>query len=329
MAAILKANEAVDGLLKLPRDNERVQRIFQIDRAIVFVETNEKIVESGLPPHWWIGYTSKLDFEMESDLEEHVRVVKQHEHIKRDDANKRIVAVVVLFGKQGSSLVDDESSDWMMSASNNGGFIFRTSHVLPLFEFRHDDCKNFDEIKDAVVNLLEKTVFRRAPNLPDDSLGRPQSDAVLHNHNNSPVFNPRNVHLWDVLCDRKDVRCPGHFGNRRFGIVVCMSMTRRDDNLKDVLVRVRVARSIVAAVHNGDPGGRFLGRTTTGTWKEVHDTLAIKFISLILKVADRKRDEAGEGLRWDSKVIADSVKYSMHPNDDNELASVTYPPASE
>mmetsp|Transcript_3979 Transcript_3979/g.6806 ORF Transcript_3979/g.6806 Transcript_3979/m.6806 type:complete len:220 (-) Transcript_3979:52-711(-) len=163
------------------------------------------------------------------------------------------------------------------------------------------------------------------------------------------VYDPHRVGTWDVLCDRYDERCMDHVGNRRFAILVCMFMTKGQD-LFDVSIRIRIARAIIHTIHttsanptsttgdDGDDGdqkscrryrgGRFLAKTKRNTWKEIDETLAIKWISLILKTAahnvkclqstttstmdslnlNSEEKEEGEN---SNAIIAESVKKSL------------------
>ena len=293
---------------------KKVTDAFNADRLEDLFVTMEAFTDRGKCLDWSIVFTPESQMEFEGPL----RVLEHPDHIHWEEEFRNITALAVVFGEQGFSLEEDDASDWQLSASKNGGFFIRKpTQALPLAVFKRHHYSDFSMIRNEVEKIVEKHIFGSPAKLPH------QSQVVSRNRNlnSTPAYNPRKVHLWDVMCDRKDPRCPGHFGNRRFSIIVCMYMSK-DYNLKDVTVRVRIARSIILTVRNGDPGGRFLARTTRGTWKEIDDTLAIKWISLILKVADQKTDEDPKN-RKEPKVIADSVKYSMHPDDD------MHPPAAE
>ena len=276
---------------------------------------------------WAIGMAPRHQLDHDEDC---IRVVLHIDHIKKNNANDWIVAFVVVFGKQGLSM-EDEAADWSFGASINGGFFLRRNHVLPVFEFHREDYsyEEFDRIKDSLVEVLAKRVFDRAPQLPHNNLLQPRPNST-NNIAAATLNSPRVVQLKDVLCDRVDRRCRSHAGNKRFAILVCMSLTK-DYDLKDVSVRVRIARSIIATVRSGN--GRFLAKTTIGSWKAIDYTLAIKWISLVIKTADRKRDEivgaeaaaADTNRRLDPKTIADSVKYSMYPNDNDDDEAVLPP----
>ena len=131
-------------------------------------------------------------------------------------------------------------------------------------------------------------------------------------------YNPRKVHSLDVICHLSDPRCRNHKGNTRFSIMMCMFLIK-DYNMKDVSVRVWASTKIIAAIKTGNPyGGRFLAPIHhKRSWKEIDNTLAIKWISLVLKRAALALDNKANPK--DPKSVADCVKLVMctGPQDSN------------
>eukprot|EP00541_Cyclophora_tenuis_P001232 CAMPEP_0116542862 /NCGR_PEP_ID=MMETSP0397-20121206/1242_1 /TAXON_ID=216820 /ORGANISM="Cyclophora tenuis, Strain ECT3854" /LENGTH=294 /DNA_ID=CAMNT_0004066899 /DNA_START=144 /DNA_END=1028 /DNA_ORIENTATION=- len=194
--------------------------------------------------------------------------------------------------------LEEETADSGLLMSNDDGYVLRDANqVLPLFEFGHKDLEQVCSIRNSVVERVNQILLKLSP-------------IVDPSNNKSLEYNPKRVQVWDVMCDRYDKRCVDHFGNRRLAILICMFMTK-DQNLLNVAVRIRVARAIIHTIQNGDQGGRFLARTNRNTWKEVNDVLAIKWLSLILKIAERSRDTTVQTNPKDPKVIAHCVKISM------------------
>mmetsp|Transcript_16742 Transcript_16742/g.28386 ORF Transcript_16742/g.28386 Transcript_16742/m.28386 type:complete len:331 (-) Transcript_16742:597-1589(-) len=238
----------------------------------------------------------------ETKLKSRIQVVKDP-HVLRVDDNESIAFCVTLPGRTTEQTLDhDSSADSAQLMTNVDGYTLRSANqLLPLVSFRRNGMEKVYEIREIVVAKMEKILAKL-----------PQIDAATVDNSSHPPPDPKQVQPWDVMCDRYDPRCAEHFGNRRFAIIVCMFMTK-DQDLFDVSVRIRVARAIIHTIHNGEPGGRFLAKTRRSTWKEIDDTLAIKWISLILKTAAAQAAKANESNKnpKDPEVIADSVKFSM------------------
>jgi len=97
-----------------------------------------------------------------------------------------------------------------------------------------------------------------------------------------PLSDPSRIQPYDVLCDRNDERAPKHYGNRKFALVVS-AYTTKHKNLHITEKRANVAKAIVQTVRRCEPGGRFLAKTKHGTWKDIGDRLAVRWVGLILK----------------------------------------------
>mmetsp|Transcript_10838 Transcript_10838/g.25125 ORF Transcript_10838/g.25125 Transcript_10838/m.25125 type:complete len:390 (+) Transcript_10838:1145-2314(+) len=105
-----------------------------------------------------------------------------------------------------------------------------------------------------------------------------------HTHPHS--WDRHRIQPLDVLCDSRDDRISGHYGNRQFGLLVDTHMTRYQKDLvllADAEMRAKVAREIVQTVRMCEPGGRFLAKTKYGTWRDIGDKLAVRYVGLILK----------------------------------------------
>mmetsp|Transcript_30575 Transcript_30575/g.70468 ORF Transcript_30575/g.70468 Transcript_30575/m.70468 type:complete len:211 (+) Transcript_30575:101-733(+) len=102
------------------------------------------------------------------------------------------------------------------------------------------------------------------------------------------------IQLHDVLCDRNDKMAPVHYGNHRFALLVTACIMRCNDDLHVAENRKRVAWIIIQVVRNCNPGGRFLAKTKYGTWKDIGDKLAIRWVGLILKKSIGGGPQAGK-----------------------------------
>ena len=246
------------------------------------------------------------------EAKENLRVAMDPSHIGTKDGDDVVFCAVVASGKQAAVLREKASADSPLpDPSERKDVVIKDStQVLPLVLFPQSDLKGLSHIQDSLSQLLVWFENDNAANvLPSRQPPPLQSAVVARNHTNHS-YNPRRINPGDVLCDRRDRNYARHSGNRSCCAIICSQMTA-DRDMKDVTVRVQAAAAIIHLVRNGDPGGRFLAKTTRKAWKEVDDTLATRWLSLVLKVADRKADEH-ENPR-DPAVLAACVEYSMHP----------------
>jgi len=98
-----------------------------------------------------------------------------------------------------------------------------------------------------------------------------------------PLTDPSQIQAYDVLCDRNDERAPKHYGNRKFALVVAASKSKYKNLRMFPEKRADVAKTIVQTIRKCEPGGRFLAKTKSGTWKDIGDGLAVRWVGLILE----------------------------------------------
>lgn len=135
----------------------------------------------------------------------------------------------------------------------------------------------------------------------------------------APRYDPRKVYNVDVMCDAKDKRCPNHIGNKRITELFSLYLMKKDNDMKDVSVRVRISREVILAIKSSEPhSGRFLARTVKGSWKEIDDTLAIKWISLVLKRASIELEKLENPM--DPKAVTECIKSAMQPQEVDDIA---------
>ena len=266
---------------------------------------------------WTVAYVSVDDLDVVNNI--HVQTDPRKIRPTGHSSNKgdhKIVACAAVLGETGPSLAGNDGSTCdtaVLSGPAYGEYILRdASQLMPLIQFSLNSSELLYKIYGKLVKLLTDVLRRR----PTPRLIHASSMGLS---NKAGEYNPRKVHNYDVICDPTDPRGPNHYGNKRFGIVICMILSK-DYNMKDVSVRVRVGWSVIRTIKDGDPhGGRFLARTSKGLWREVSDELAIKWISLVLKRAALALEKTANPK--DPKTIADCVKLVMRTerNDDPNM----------
>ena len=253
---------------------------------------------------WTVAYVSVDDLDVVNNI--HVQTDPRKIRPTGHSSNKgdhKIVACAAVLGETGPSLAGNDGSTCdtaVLSGPAYGEYILRnSSQLMPLIQFSLNSTELLYKIYGKLVKLLTDILhFHPTPRLIHAS--------SMGLSNKAGQYNPRKVHSYDVICDQTD---RNHYGNKRFGIVICMFLAK-DYNMKDVSVRVRVGSSVIRTIKDGDPhGGRFLARTTKGSWREVSDELAIKWISLILKRAALALEKTANPK--DTKTIADCVMLVM------------------
>jgi len=134
---------------------------------------------------------------------------------------------------------------------------------------------------DDTIRVLLALLSQNCGRLEQDASS---TDATAPRLLSGPDPDMRRVQAFDIFCDRNDESAPGHYGNRKLGLVVS-TCTKRYSNLHIPKERAKVARIIVQTVRNCEPGGRFLAKTKRGTWKDIGDRLAVRWVGLVIKKA--------------------------------------------
>ena len=195
--------------------------------------------------------------------------------------NKTVVLCVVLPGTNGESMTDP-NVDTSRSSTVHGAHTIRSSkQVLPLVEIRGIDMKDKQQDVSAMHEHLLNTVDGFFGALrPRNVYGNDTDDREIDSSQQHET-----VQLSDVGCDRTDKRCSTHHGNQRFAVIVCIILFKMMQNLHCVNTRRNVAAAIVSIITDGKAGGRFLGKTVRGTWKQLGHGLSIRWVGAILKQA--------------------------------------------
>jgi len=248
--------------------------------------------KKGKPDDFTTGFALEPHVGIDGSVEVVDDVLNLHE------GSDPIVLCAVLLGNRGECLAFDDI-DTALSETKNGGIVLRSgTQLLPLLKLPAHEKGKVEQIA-ALRRKIESTLsgsfgtpahetnfpgWKVPPPLPSHSSDYSSITKGVAASRRTTGNCLDRVQIWDVMCDRRDVRCANHFGNRRFAIIVCMHMAKNQD-LLNVDVRVRVARSIIHTIRNGRPGGRFLAKTKRNTWKDIGDNLALRWVSLILKTA--------------------------------------------
>ena len=116
--------------------------------------------------------------------------------------------------------------------------------------------------------------------------------SILLNQIDASAQDPASVNHRDVVCNTRDERCAQHLGNRYLAVLVAEAFAQREDGLEglrdDVQLRRSIAGSITRNIH--DMGGRFLGKTVRGTYKQLGESLSIRWVSHIISRAADQAD---------------------------------------
>ena len=255
-----------------------------VQRLDATIKCSLEFQARGKPYHTSLAYIRKEDH----DAHRNVPILEDPTFLDVNvNDNDVFVLCAILPGTIGMSL-SNTAVDTASAVAQNGGYIIRDNkQIFPLMEIR---ARHMKDKRERVI-ILQKHVLDTVNGF--FGVLRPGGDAeetTTGEAKAKPAVQHDTVQIWDVACDRTDERCANHFGNRRFAVITCIFMAKNFDLLRQD-VRRRVAAQVVRIIEEGNPFGRFLGKTTRGTWKQLDQDLAVRWVSSILKTAAENAEE--------------------------------------
>ena len=124
------------------------------------------------------------------------------------------------------------------------------------------------------------------------------ADELPVNDNNDaparPISNSTRIRPIDILCSTEP-QYAVHRGNQDYAVTVSAYMLQHPHrDLERLQERVITSREIVEICRARD--ARFLAKTRRGTWKDVGDELAVRWVSLHLRRMAENMAEAQDAL---------------------------------